>query len=64
MKKFTTKEAFCQQIGMSKATFYRRLKELGIRLSGKLLSPEDQYVLRRKLGIRPPPEIVKRIETN
>lgn len=53
--KFTTKEEFCVRLGISRATLYRRLKKLGIQVSGNLLSPEEQRALLKALGAQPEP---------
>lgn len=47
---FMTKEQFFQELGISKATFYRRAKKLKIDLSRDLLSPKDQARIKSMLG--------------
>ena len=52
---FTSVRAFCAHLQISKSTFYRRAKECGICLNGRLLSPEKQEEIKAAI-ISPPPE--------
>lgn len=48
-EKYLTKKEIIQEFGLSKATFYRLLRQLGFTCSRKLLSPSDAEELRRAL---------------
>jgi len=48
-EKYSCKKQIIQEFGMSKSTFYRILKQLGISVSGKLLSPLEAEGLRQAL---------------
>lgn len=50
---FVTKEQLIQELGISKATFYRRAKKLNIILSRGLLSPQEQLDIKMKIGVLP-----------
>jgi predicted DNA-binding transcriptional regulator AlpA len=45
-----TKEQLQLELGLSKATFYRRLKEQGVKVRRGLLSPEEADLIRQALG--------------
>ena len=48
---FLTVTQFCDRISISRSTFYRRLKSMGEKAPGGLLSPKDQEYFCEKLGI-------------
>jgi DNA-binding MurR/RpiR family transcriptional regulator len=48
-EKYFTKKEIYHEFGLSKATFYRLLRQLGFTYYRKLLSPSDAEELRRAL---------------
>lgn len=48
-EKYFTKKEIIHEFGLSKATFYRLLRQLGFTCSRRLLSPSDAEELRRAL---------------
>lgn len=48
-EKYICKKQIIQEFGISKATFYRILKQLDITVSGKMLSPREAEGLREAL---------------
>lgn len=51
--KYKTKEEFYTELGFSRSTFYRRLREIKAKMSGRLISPKEQNRLRLLLGFPP-----------
>ena len=54
-QKFKTKLELIQELGISRATFYRLLKKKNIKTSRQVLSPRDENELRIELGFSPLP---------
>lgn len=48
--KFKTREQIANEYGIHRRTLYRRLKEVGLSFSGKLLSVNDQKEIYACLG--------------
>lgn len=42
-----------EELGISKATFYRRAKKLKININGGLLSPDEQLRIKKESGALP-----------
>lgn len=49
-QKFITKGELLRDLGISKATFYRRIKKLGLPVSASLLSPQEVDTIKEALG--------------
>lgn len=49
--KVKTKSEMASLLGMSRSTFYRRLKNKGLKLSTGLLSPMEQNKILKAFGI-------------
>lgn len=47
---FLTKEELIRELGISKSTFYRWLRALDIKTSGRLLSAKEARQIREALG--------------
>jgi len=47
--KYICKKQLFEEFGISKATFYRFVKRLGIAVSGQMLSPDEAEQLREAL---------------
>ena len=47
---FLTKEELIREFGISKSTFYRWLRALNIKTSGRLLSTKEANRIREALG--------------
>jgi hypothetical protein len=48
--KFSTVQQLINEVGMSHATFYRRMRYYGVELPGRLLSPAEQEAIKEILG--------------
>lgn len=54
-QKFKTKLELIQELGISRATFYRMLAKKNIKTNRQILSPKDENELRIELGFSPLP---------
>lgn len=55
-KKFKTKLELIEELGISKAAFYRLLKRKNIPTTRQMLSPKTENELRIELGFPPIPD--------
>jgi predicted DNA-binding transcriptional regulator AlpA len=56
---YITTSEFYRSLGIGKTKFYSLLKQLGLPLPGKLLSPSAQLFYREKLGFISPSDTPK-----
>ncbi|MBN8683864.1 MAG: hypothetical protein J0L99_14575 [Chitinophagales bacterium] len=48
-----SKKVFAAELGISTNTLYAIIREIGMPLSGKLLTPRDQNLILKHLGLPP-----------